>query len=67
MFVTLYGLLRFWAKKLLIFPDIEQKISISPINSFLQCENTKKNYYNRKKNCKFAEKFKNSYKIRHGR
>ena len=38
-----------------------------PINSLLLCENTKKNYYNRKKRCKFAENFKNSYNFRHGR
>ena len=29
-------------QKLLIFPNIEQKSIFSPINSFLQCENTKK-------------------------
>ena len=29
-----------------------------------QCENTKKNYYNRKKSCKFAENFENSYNFK---
>ena len=54
-------------KKVLICSWFEQKVHFSLINSHSQCENTKKNYYNRKKRCKFAEKFKISYKIRHDR
>lgn len=47
--------------------EILLKSELFPINSLLLCENTKKNYYNRKKRCKFAENFKNSYNFRNGR
>ncbi|WP_418322882.1 hypothetical protein, partial [Segatella hominis] len=63
-----------WWESLFTFEYLWVKRSISlnknadlPHISLFMCENTKKNYYNRKKRCKFAENFENSYKIRHGR
>ena len=63
-----------WWESIFTFEYLWIKRSISlnknadlPHISLFMCENTKKNYYNRKKRCKFAENFENSYKIRHGR
>ena len=73
IFLFLFFLLD-WRESLFTFEYLWIKRSISlnknadlPHISLFMCENTKKNYYNRKKRCKFAEKFEISYKIRHGR